>query len=180
MFVPTSAFTLRSFARTPHRQPNAGTVRASLLESLLESPPEPLLELPIEACQAARMIVAGRAPRGLVIKGHLNLSNTGITQLPGALRAFSLDVSGCTRLRALPDDLQVRRLNISGCIGLHELPPGLCLSDLLARDLPLRVLPSDLCVQRRLDVSGCTQLEVLPRRLRARFVAVAGCSLLTA
>lgn len=138
-------------------------------------------ELPIEAKQAAAMILAERAPRGLRVKGHLNLANNRkLTHLPEGLSAPSINLSGCTSLRALPDDLRVRRLNVSGCTSLRVLPRGFSVYELEARELLICELPSGLRVEYRLDLSGCTRLEALPRGLKVGSLLLSGCTNLRA
>jgi hypothetical protein len=126
------------------------------------------------------MILAGRAPSRLAVAGHLDLSNQpGLVELP-ALTAESLDLSGCTGLRALPLGLTVGRLCLNGCTALAALPAGLRLRELDARQTRVRGLPSDLRVTYRLDLSDCVELESLPAGLSVGTLTLRGCESLAA
>lgn len=58
-----------------------------------------------------------------------------LRRLPNGVRAFSLNLSGCTLLEELPEDLVVRyRLYLTGCVSLRCLPPNLCTEEVI---LPL-------------------------------------------
>ena len=123
----------------------------------------------------------GRAPAGLRVTGHLDLSsNDGLVELPAGLTVNSLDLSGCSALRALPGDLRVRRLNLSGCRALRELPSGLDCYELELRFMALRTLPPDIRVAYRLDLTGCTKLESLPAGLKAGSLILRDCIALSA
>jgi hypothetical protein len=51
----------------------------------------------------------------MVVKGHLKLtSNRHLVELPSNLAVDSLDLSGCTALKALPPGLRARRINVNG------------------------------------------------------------------
>lgn len=133
----------------------------------------------IDATQAAKLISSGKAPDGMCVKGHLDLSGNGnfiLEKLPAGLTVNSLDVSGCVELRELPADLKVRRLNVSGCKQLKALPAGLRLYELEARETPLRTVPDDLRAEFRLDLSGCAELETLPRGLKTGSLILRSCT----
>lgn len=133
----------------------------------------------LSATEARKLIFAGRAPRRLRVEGHLNLSNFPAITLPDYLSASSLDLSGCTDLRALPEELHVRRLTISGCTALTELPAGLRCYELTARNTRLTTLPSDLAVEYRLDLEGCAELTRLPAALKVGTLILRECVALT-
>jgi hypothetical protein len=136
----------------------------------------PTSELPIEAKQAARMILDGVAPDGLRVQGALSFANNSkLTHLPDYLSVDVLDVSGCVNLRELPSHLQVRRLNVSGCSSLQELPQGLHCYALEAREVLWTTLPDYLRVDGRLDLSGCVLLESLPQGLKTGSLLLTGC-----
>ena len=78
---------------------------------------------------------------------QLDLSNTGLKEIPGDLKAQTLDLSGCTGLKEIPGDLKVQTLYLSGCTGLKEIP-----GDLKAQTL---------------DLSGLSDVKV-PPELAAR------------
>src|SRR5437588_665681 len=75
--------------------------------------------------EAKRLILEGRAPAGLRVRGLLDLSQTNVRELPAALCAETLDVSACASLAELPEELSVRRLRASACRALRTLPRGL-------------------------------------------------------
>jgi hypothetical protein len=132
------------------------------------------------ARRARALILTGRAPDGLVVEGHLDLSNQPkLVELP-ALTADSLDLSGCAGLRALPAGLAVRRLALNGCTALGELPAGLSLYELEMRQTRVRALPDDLRVAYRLDLSDCVDLEALPAGLSVGTLILRGCESLAA
>ncbi|HVJ81908.1 MAG TPA: hypothetical protein VNC50_12645 [Planctomycetia bacterium] len=93
---------------------------------------------------------------------ELDLSNTGVTELPADLQARSrLELADCTELVRLPAGLKVGTLNVRGCTGLVALPEGL-----------------DVWF---LDVSGCWALEGWPRAatIRGGSLRIAGCVAMT-
>ncbi len=154
---------------------------AVLTQSLRSRGQVPLAGEPVPAQKARELILNGRAPAGLRVTGHVDLSDSPeLVELPAGLSANSLDLSGCTSLRALPPDLQVRRLNLSGCRTLRELPSDLRCYQLEMRFMSLRSLPSDLCVEYRLDLEGCTELEALPPHLKVGSLILRDCSALKA
>jgi hypothetical protein len=130
--------------------------------------------------RARDLIRRGRAPAGLRVEGHLALNGLPITELPPGLSAQTLDLSGCTQLRALPPGLQARRLHLNGCAALEALPAGLRCYELEMRDTPITHLPADLRVEYRLDLSGCAALAALPRGLKVGVLILRECTALTA
>jgi len=135
-----------------------------------------VLDRPVTAPQARQLILDGRAPEGLRVTGHLDLSNSrALTRLPASLAADSLNLSGCTALQTLPDGLRVRRLDLSGCAALRTLPAGLRLYELVLREMRLRALPADLRVDYRLDLEGCRELEYLPDGLTVGSLVLRDC-----
>jgi hypothetical protein len=73
---------------------------------------EPQAKIP--AAEAAKLILAGNAPAGLRVAGHLKLANQpSLTSLPPGLEVTSLDLSNCPALQTLPAGLRVQRLNLS-------------------------------------------------------------------
>jgi hypothetical protein len=139
-----------------------------------------MVSAPVPARQARALILAGRAPRGLTVAGHLDLSGRPeLVDLP-TLTADSLDLSGCTGLRALPAGLAVGRLCLNGCTALGELPAGLRLYQLEMRQTRVRALPDDLRVGYRLDLSDCVELEALPPGLSVGTLILRGCESLAA
>ena len=138
-----------------------------------------------EACvtgrEARQLILAGRAPEGLHVRGRLDLTNTGPLDLPHGLRCYHLDLRG-SGVRALPAGLEVEyKLDLQDCRRLEELPEGLKVGSLVLRGCTaLRALPAGLDVYF-LDLQGCTRLEGWPRRAQIRIgrLNASGCSRLT-
>ncbi len=136
---------------------------------------------PIAAREARALILSGRAPDGLCVAGHLDLSGSdSLVELPADLSALSLDLANCHGLRALPDGLRVRRLNLSGCTALRNLPAELALYELGLRDTNVTALPADLRVEYRLDLTGCAALASLPPGLTVGSLVLRGCTRLRA
>lgn len=134
-------------------------------------------EQPVTAQKARELIIRGRAPNGLRVSGHLNLSGyENLSELPAELTVDSLDLSGCLALYSLPDDLQVRRLNLNGCRSLRDLTAGLRCYQLEMRMTPIQALPPDLQVEYRLDLEDCADLEVLPKGLKVGSLNLRGCT----
>lgn len=135
----------------------------------------------VSAAEASKLILSGRAPAGLLVEGHLNLSNQpSLTGLPDGLTANSLDLTNCSALRRLPQGLRVRRLMMSGCRTLRELPADLACYTLDLRQTRLRSLPAGIQVEFALDLSDCTELETLPPNLKAGSLNLSGCTALVA
>ena len=110
--------------------------------------------------QARALILAGRAPAGMYVNGHL-------------------DLVGCKHLSALPEGLSVRRLTLRDCPALHALPAGLRCDELVIQAVPITTLPADLQVRYRLDVSDCTELTSLPAGPKAGTLSARNCFALT-
>ena len=135
---------------------------------------------PIPAAEAKKLILSGRAPAGLRVSGHLDLSGSRkLVALPAGLAVDSLDLRNCSVLRELPRGLKVRRLNLNGCTSLRELPSGLHCYSLEMRDTAVRSLPPDLRVEYRLDLQGCAALESLPAGLAVGSLILRDCTALT-
>ncbi|MCI0397603.1 MAG: hypothetical protein L0322_22075 [Chloroflexi bacterium] len=133
----------------------------------------------IPATRAAELIISGRAPAGLRVRGHLDLSGReSLATLPAGLAASSLDLSGCTALRALPAGLRVRRLALNGCTTLPGLPAGFTCYELEMRETAVRSLPADLRVEYRLDLSGSRRLQALPAGLKVGSLILRDCTAL--
>lgn len=105
---------------------------------------------------ARALLLEGLAPDGVVIKGHLDLSGTGISQLP--------------------NDMRVDSLNLSGCANLEFLPFGLSCYELEARNIPIESLPHDLRVEYRLDLTGCFRLRSLPENFQVGSLVLERCT----
>ncbi len=145
------------------------------------APTRPAGAQAVPAETARKQILAGQAPAGLVVDGHLRLSDqVALRALPSGLTAPSLDLSGCTQLEALPEGLNVRRLKLSGCAALRELPAGLRCYELEARDTALVALPEDLSVEYKLDLARCFALERLPDNLTVGSLILSECTALEA
>ncbi|BDI31280.1 hypothetical protein CCAX7_33310 [Capsulimonas corticalis] len=141
----------------------------------------PSIAQAFDRAQIESMILAGRAPRGLRVHGHLSFAgNRTLTQLPEDLRVDSLDLSGCANLTSLPEGLRATRLDCTGCHGLTSLPRRLHCYELTLRDTSITTLPSDLQVEYRLDLTGCAELQSLPEGLKVGSLALQGCASLRA
>jgi hypothetical protein len=131
--------------------------------------------------EARQLILAGKAPEGLHVRGRLDLTNTGALDLPRGLRCYHLDLRG-SGVRALPEGLEVEyKLDLQDCRNLEELPAGLKVGSLVLRGCTaLRALPEGLDVYF-LDLQGCARLEGWPRRAQIRIgrLNASGCTRLT-
>lgn len=146
----------------------------SWLQNLKPSPPKPAT-----VADVRDLILRGRAPDGLTVRGHLNLAHQpALRSLPANLSATSIDLSGCTGLAALPDGLRASRLVLDGCTALRALPAGLRCFELSLHNTRLRALPADLQVANRLDLSGCAELEALPANLTVGTLILRECTAL--
>ena len=117
------------------------------------------MTIEMDGVSAYRAILTGKAPKGLVVHGHLAFDRLG---------------------RYLPDDLQVDSLTLSGISWLYKLPSGLHCEFLILRDLPIQALPEDLLVTEQLTIERCPQVERLPAALAVKYLTLKGCSQLTA
>ena len=124
----------------------------------------------MNAQQARKLIISGKAPDNLTVEGYLDLAGcTSLTHLPDNLTIEGyLILWGCTALTHLPDNLQVRDLlGLQGCTALTHLPDNLTVEGSL--DLQgctgLTHLPENLTVGGSLDLQGCTALTHLPDNL---------------
>jgi hypothetical protein len=100
--------------------------------------------------------------------------------LPNNLNVENLTIHDCPELYRLPNGLHCNNVEIVDCPNLSNLPAGLVCYGLKAQNLPLTALPGDLSVQHRLDLSGCTRLQVLPLGLRVASLLLRDCVALTA
>lgn len=151
----------------------------------------------VDAEDAAALILAGDAPPGLEVDGHLVLEDAAaLDRLPDGLAARRLTLRNLPALSHLPDGLRVRRLAVDNCPALTTLPAGLSCHELTAVGSALVELPDDLDVEYKLDLSdsadlvrlppglvagslvlrGCTALRELPDGLQATFLDLSGCS----
>jgi len=128
-------------------------------------------------------------PEGLRITNLLDISYTGISELPRDLKTNSLDAQGTfiktlpknfkilgkltvsTIMKSLPEGLDVGSLNMQYNNGITELPPGIKISNVLyANGSKLKFLPDNLKV-RRLEISG-TPITSLPNGLMVDYLIV--------
>jgi hypothetical protein len=134
-------------------------------------------ETHLPAAEARKLILAGRAPDNLAVKGALDLSKSRtLVRLPRGLHATSLDLSGCSELESLPAGLRLQSLKLNDCQALKALPADLQCDVLELRHTRLRHLPHDLRVTHRLDLSGNTSLETLPAGLSVGTLILRECS----
>lgn len=80
---------------------------------------------PLSSDRARELILENRAWEGIVVNGHLNLSNSpNLSSLPQNLTCETLDISDCPNLTFLPKGLHVTYwIEIAGS-GLTTLPKG--------------------------------------------------------
>jgi hypothetical protein len=139
------------------------------------------MERCVTGAETRQLILAGKAPDGLHVRGRLDLTNTGAIELPRGLRCYHLDLRG-SGIRILPAGLEVEyKLDLQDCRHLEELPEGLKVGSLVLRGCTaLRALPEGLDVYF-LDLQGCTQLQGWPRRAHIRIgrLNASGCTRLT-
>lgn len=91
-----------------------------------------------------------------------------------------LDFSNNTTLTELPPDLYVTHLTLDNCSSLETLPRGLRCQALSLQGTPIKSLPDDIQVTRRLDLSHCDMLTALPDSLRVGELLLTGCTALRA
>jgi hypothetical protein len=140
----------------------------------------------VSPAEAARLILAGKAPAGLTVDGKLKFGDGGkkLRKLPAKLTCYELDAAnsnleaipadlavecalnleGCRKLKLLPAGLRVGTLNVSGCTALKELPEGLDVWFLNISGCPqLKSFPKRATIARgSLNMNGCTSLTALP------------------
>ena len=80
----------------------------------------------------------------------------------------------------LPTDVGLRTLDLSGERGLTALPDGLHGFGLNLTDTGITELPADLHVDFKLNLTGCTALETLPRGRKTGSLVLTGCTALQA
>lgn len=143
----------------------------SRLHTTPTTPPRPL-----RADKARAMIRGGIAPAGLSVSGSLSFKDDAeLTTLPDGLTVGALDLSGCTNLRRFPAGFRVRRLDLSGCWNPEHLLPGLNCYELDVKNSAITSLPSNLRVEYRIDLEGCTALRSLPEGLKVGSLILRGC-----
>lgn len=131
---------------------------------------------PVTGPEARKLILAGRAPDNLHVRGLLDLSNSpDLVRLPPRLRVGSLDLSNCPALKSLPEGLRLQSLKLNNCPALRVLPPGLHCDVLELRGSALRTLPPDLRVTFKLDLSSGAHLEALPPGLSVGTLILRDC-----
>ncbi|HEV3342143.1 MAG TPA: hypothetical protein VG125_17380 [Pirellulales bacterium] len=132
----------------------------------------------VPADEALRLVLAGKAPGGMQVRGKLDIEGDAVGRLPQALKLDQLKIGQCARPTQLPDDLDVGLLDISQCAQIASLPRGLHAHVILANGSGLTTLPAPfrcfelhaaissvpqgLVVEGRLVLSGCEQLTSLP------------------
>jgi hypothetical protein len=146
---------------------------ATLFQSITQTP-SPAQTL--KPKKAQELILSGRAPAGLSVKGHLDLQECrSLVTLPDYLHADSINVSGCRNLAALPAGLRARRIDASGCRSLRTVNPGVRCYELNLSGAPITRLPADLQVDFRLNLTGCSMLESLPDGLKTGCLMLNDC-----
>ncbi len=109
-------------------------------------------------------------PAELRIEFKLNLTDcAALTSLPRGLKTGSLVLRGCHALRTLPEDLEVSFLTLDGCANLEGWPESARVSvgSVSARDcVNLAALPATLQSLTNLDLRGCRRITNLPPGLR--------------
>jgi hypothetical protein len=116
--------------------------------------------LTVSAEEARKLILSGKAPRGLRVNGHLDLAGTAVVE-------------------TLPDDLSVTRLTLNGALSLRALPTGLSCYELEMQRTDIESIPADLRVEYRLDLSNSPALNTLPKGLKVGTLVLRNCTALT-
>lgn len=112
---------------------------------------------PISAEEAKRLILSGYFQDEMMVTELLNLSkNDDVKKLPGNLNA--------------------KRLNLNDCKSLKSLPKGLSCNELSIQNSKIIELPEDISVKFRIDLSNCSDLEVLPRNLKVGTLILRNCT----
>jgi hypothetical protein len=119
-----------------------------------------MVTIPLSVEQAKKLILAGTAPKGLHISGHLDLSGKTIT--------------------SLPDNLRVTRLTLNRCEALQTLPAGLSCYELEMQSTDIASLPADLHIEYKLDLTNSSALKTLPEGLKVGTLILRNCTALTA
>jgi uncharacterized protein DUF6745 len=135
--------------------------------------------LPWSENSARRRILAGRPPRRMRIHGRLDLAGReSIRELPRSLRATAVDLAGCVHLRELPKRLRCAAL-IARRTGIESLHSGLQVSGTIdAEECPRLRFVGPLALEQ-LSLRGCRLLKDLAEGLSVRRLIVSGCPRLT-
>jgi len=121
-----------------------------------------LTSLSASAEDAYLLLDRDDAPDGLTVLGVLDYSEKSQRPLPPRF----------------PHGLSVDVLDLSGR-DVTSLPHGLTCYELNLSRTPIRMLPDDLRVDSRIDLSGCERLEQLPDGLTVGTLILRGCTALT-
>ncbi len=114
----------------------------------------------IDAQTAKQLILSGQAPAGMHVKGHL-------------------DFTASEQLRTLPVDLDAQRLTLDSAPYLEALPDGLRCYELSAQQSRFTMIPSDITVEYRLNLSNSRYLTHLPTGLKVGSLVLRGCTAMT-
>lgn len=124
---------------------------------------------------ARRRILSGRFASRMRVAGRLNLSNLlSLKALPAQLSADSINVSGCSNLRALPVAMKCAELILQRS-GVEHLPSGLRASQRVDAEGCRRLRTVGAFQVEELVLRGCTRLQTLFEGLRARRLDVSRC-----
>jgi hypothetical protein len=114
-----------------------------------------------------------RLPDGIRVSGTLDLSNSPhLAELPRQMCLGELVLRECSRLERLPDRLEAWTLDISGCTRLQWQEDAFVeVSELNISDCPqIATLPSWLIVKESLDVANTSLTELPEEMLKCRLL----------
>ena len=130
-----------------------------------------------EPSRAHRLILAGTAPRGLHVRGGIQLSRRAeLVRLPPGLMADDLLANECPNLELLPPGVRATRISLQGCARLRAIGAGICCQELNLRRTAIDMLPCDLQAWSSIDLQRCTRLRWLPKGLQTRRLILRGCT----
>lgn len=131
----------------------------------------------VEPALAERLIISGRASRGLRVNGSLDLSRTAeLRRLPIGLKAEELIANECANLEILPPNVEASYISLRGCTRLRVLSAGIRCQELYLRRTAIETLPRDLQATLVVDLTQCTKLRYLPDGLHTAQLVVRGCA----
>jgi hypothetical protein len=130
-----------------------------------------------EPLRAQRWILAGNAPRGLHVRGGLDLSkNSELVRLPAGLAADRIVADECPNLKLLPPDIRATQISLQGCTRLRAIGAGIRCRELYLRRTAIDMLPCDLQAWSVIDLQRCTRLRSLPEGLQTGRLILRGCT----
>jgi hypothetical protein len=152
-----------------------GTSKHEVLKSLM---PHDNLDEPFTAEEAQRLIYSATTQPTLRFKGRLSFNSGELNALHTSLVGDAADFSGRSHIESLPPNMNVRHLKANKCPALKHIGAGLRAWHLELRETALIELPDDLQVEFKIDLTGCTKLQRLPKGLKTGVLILAGCEAL--